>query len=791
MSAVAKKTRHARVARRQTVQNDADSFDLLQVLSRQRWMIGFLAVVGLGAGIAHGIYAPVWFESRAKVLIAERTAGLGGGGENGSTGTGMVEEDTLANHIELISSRMIVEQALNENGLTDLESIKPHLSSNVDSVDYIIDQMDIVRGGSGSAKTARSLNIALTHTDPDDASLVLTAVLKEYEQFIVAQVEQVMGRANELIQEAKSDVEESLAKAEQDQLRSRQEAPLFFQGEGSSNVYQDRFRRLQDEMLDLDIQESTVRTRLDRVESVLAEMDASSDPIDNLDKLSLIDSESLQRLGLFAGLQVNSANSAEFRATMPVKVEEARTQFTTLLELNSEKQRLNAVFGPGHPKVQEIEGKIALVKQFLQDNESLTNPDGLFSDTALTPEGLLNAYVGFLQNDLAAFAERRKELEFLSADAEKKAKELIEYELRDLVLQKNIDRQEALFDGIVQQLRDLNTASSLSGYLYEFLEVPRLGEAVWPKIPISAAGGLTLGLFAGLALAFASDVRDGRFRSAAELDEMIGLTNLGRVGKMNSIDRGVQGLISAELSPNAEAFRLGRTMMLLDIKAGRLKSIGFTSPMQGDGKSTIMSNFAVSFAQVGLKVLVVDGDLRRPSVHRYFSVPKEDGLCDILEGHATIEECIKETSIEQVSVVTAGSMTKVPAELLQSERFDEFIEEVKSDFDVVLFDLPPVLAVSDPVVVLPRLDGSVLVVRVSRARRDEVLNTMRRIRESGGNFVGWMLNTLGAGTKFDGAGGYSGYYESDYTRSTRGGQGSVRQRNVGKTKRGRPMKRIE
>ncbi|MEM0924602.1 MAG: Wzz/FepE/Etk N-terminal domain-containing protein, partial [Planctomycetota bacterium] len=355
---VTKKTRPQRVARRPAPSRDADAFDLLQVLSRQRWMIGFLAVVGLGAGIAHGIYAPIWYQSQAKLLIAERTAGLGAG-DAGTTGTGMVEEDTLANHIELISSRMIVEQALSENGLLDLDSVKPHLSPNVDVVEYVIDQLDIVRGGSGSAKTARSLNIELTHTDAADASLILTAVLKEYEQFIVAQVEQVMGRANELIQEAKSDVEESLAKAEQDQLRSRQEAPLFFQGEGSSNVYQDRFRRLQDEMLNLDIQESTLRTRLDRVESVLAEMDASSDAIDNLDKLSLIDSDSLQRLGLFAGLQVNSANSAEFRATMPVKVEEARTQFTTLLELNSEKQRLNAVFGPGHPKVQEIEGKIA------------------------------------------------------------------------------------------------------------------------------------------------------------------------------------------------------------------------------------------------------------------------------------------------------------------------------------------------------------------------------------------------------------------------------------------------
>lgn len=741
---------------------DSDSLDIFEIIGRQKWLIVFLSVLGATAGVAYALNAQVWFQSSAKVLIAERTAGLGGGA---ATGTDMVEEDTLANHIELISSRMIVGQALESNGLVELESIQPQVSATKDATDYVISNLSIAKGGSGAAKSAQSLNISFSHTDPDDAQLVLTAVMKEYEKFIVAQVEQVMGRANELVQEAKDDIESSLADAEQEQLTARQEAPLFFQGEGSSNVYQDRFRRLQDEMLDLDIQESTLRTRLDRVAEVLKDIDNSTDPVDNLDKLALIDSESLERLGLFAGLQMNAANTAEFRAAMPAKAEEARTQFTHLLRLNSEKQRLNAVFGAGHPKVQEIESEIVLVKQFLQDNSEISNPQGLVDGSTLTPESLLKAYTGFLNHDMAALAERRKELQFLSADAEKKAKELIEYELRDLVLQKNIKRQEALFDGIVSQLRELDTASGLSGYLYEFLEVPRLGRKVWPKLPFCGAGGLMLGLCSGLALAFGLDLRDSRFRSAAELDETIGLANLGRVGKMMSIDQGIEGLISAELSPDAEAFRLGRTMMLVDIRSGKLKTIGFTSPMQGDGKSTIMSNFAVSFAQVDLRVLVVDADLRRPTVHKYFSVQKNTGLCDILEGNATVEESIKPTAVDNVSVISAGSTTKLPAELLQSSRFDDLLDELKEQFDVVLVDLPPVLAVSDPVVVLPRLDGSVLVVRVASARRDEVLNTMRRIKESGGNFVGWMLNSFGAGSKFDGAGGYSGYYDSDYTRS--------------------------
>ncbi|MEO1527756.1 MAG: polysaccharide biosynthesis tyrosine autokinase [Planctomycetota bacterium] len=739
---------------------EPSEFDLLEILGRQRWLIAFLAMLGLVGGIVYSLNAPIWYESRAKVLIARRTAGLSGA----SDASGVVEEDTLANHIELISSQMIVGRALENNGLLTLDSLQPIVEADTEPVDYVINNLSVVKGGSGAAKLAQSLNISLTHTNPEDTQLILKAVMSEYEKFIVAQVEQVMGRANQLVQQAKTEVEQSLATAEEKHLKSRQEAPLFFQGEGSSNVYQDRFRRLQDEMLDLDIQESTLRTRLDRVDAVLKEFDGPSDTIDNLDKLALIDSQSLERLGVFAGLQMNAANTAEFKAAMPAKMEEARTQFTHLLRLNSEKQRLSAVFGAGHPKVQEIESEIVLVKEFLQDNEDLANP-GMLVDSSLTPESLLKAYTGFLNHDLAALSERRKELQFLAGDAETKAKELIEYELNDLVLQKNIERQEALFDGIVAQLRELDTASSLSGYLYEFLEIPRVGEPVWPNLPICSVTGAVLGMCLGLVFAFGSDVRDQRFRSAAELGEAIGLPNLGRVGRVNTMNQGVRGLIATELSPDAEAFRLGRTMLLLDVKSGDLKTIGFTSPMQGDGKSTMTSNFAVSFSMVDLKVLVIDADLRRPSVHRYFSVDRGAGLCEVLEGTATVDEVITPTSVDNVSVITAGSTPKLPAELLQSPDLDETLEELKSQFDVILVDLPPVLAVSDPVVVMPRLDGNVLVVRVSRARRDEVLNTMRRMKESGGKFVGWMLNTFGAGGKFDGTGGYTGYYESDYTRT--------------------------
>lgn len=738
---------------------DDDVLDVPSIIGRQKWLIALLTLSGLALGIAYALNARVWYRSEAKVLINQKSAGLAG-----SEATDLVAEDTLANHMELLKSGLIVRRALEENDLMDLESIQPFLRDGQDAADYVIDRIELVKGGDGAAKSARSLNIALTHVDAEETQILLTAVLKRYEQFIVNQVEQLMGRANDMVQEAKNEVETDLITAEQEYLKARQEAPLFFSGEGSSNVYQDRYRRLQEELLDMDIKESTLRTRVENVQKTLAEMDDSGSAIDQLDKLALIDAESLQRLGVFAGLQMNSANTAEFRAAMPVQAERARAEFTELLQLQAEKQRLIAIFGSGHPKVQDIQRNIETVKTFLQDNETLGGSGtAMLAGSALTPEGLLRAYVGFLLHDLTSLEDRRKELTFLANDAETKAKELIEYELKDLVLQNQISRQESLFEGIVAQLRELDTASGLSGYLYEFLEIPRMGEKSWPKLPLCAIGGLMLGLFSGLMLAVGNEVRDGRFRSASELDDAIGLPNLGMAEKLNNIREGVAGLKAVESTPASEAFRLGRTVLLPQIRSGELKTIGFTSPMQGDGKSTFLSNFAASLSQIGLRVLIIDADMRRPSVHRYFSVGRGEGLYDLLTDKTEIDDVIRETEIENVSVITSGTDTKNHAELLQSDRLDAVLAQCSERYDIVLVDLPPVLAVSDPVVVMPRLDGGVLVVNVARVRRDEVVNTMRRIESSGGEFVGCFLNARDAAGKFKDQGGYYGYYRSDYT----------------------------
>lgn len=754
-------TKSAELTQSSSASSFSDSegvFELINVLRRQRWLILFFSLTGLAIGIAYATNAKPWYSSSAKLLINPKTSGL----SNAPTAD-TVAEDVLASHMEVLQSRRIVESALNNDNLTDLESIQPFLDDSMDAADYVISQLELTRGGGGDAKAARSLEIGMVHVDPVDSQKILDSVLIEYQKFIVNQVETVMSSANRLVNKAKDDVDAQLRLAEQEYMEARRNAPLLFQGEGSSNVYQEKYRRLEDELLNLEIEESEIRTRFANVQEAIKLMEGG-DEAKKLDQLALIDGKSMERLGVFAGLKMNASTSAEFMAAQPERIAEAQAEYQQLLQLMSEKQRLSSVFGSQHPKVQDIDDEIALVKEFLGEKQIKLQGSVGMSELPLTPEALLRTYVGFLTHDLSAIQNRKKELVILSRNAEEQAKKLIDFEIEEQLLRNKIVRQEALFDGIVQQLSDLDTASGLSGYIYELLETPRLGIQVWPSLPLCGLGGLMLGLLGGLTLGVANDVRDGRFRSSEELDHAIGIPMIARIEKLNSPRRGVKGLMATDLSPDAEAFRMGRTLLLPDIKSGKLKTIGWTSPMQGDGKSTVLSNFAVSLSQIGIKVLVIDADLRRPSQHRYFSLPVADGLTDIVEGRIDPDSVIKQTEIENVFVITAGSLTSTPAELLQSVQFDKLLDEMSDQFGVVLVDLPPVLAVSDPLVVAPKVGGLVFVIRVATARRDEVNNALRRLQSAGANMVGCILNAYGVGKKFASSGAYFGYVESSYSR---------------------------
>ena len=746
----------------------ADSaFELLDLFKRQFWLIAMCASIGITAATFYALNAEVWYTSTAKILVSKRnaaaaTTGMAEGGPNAE-----LDQDSLADHIEMVNSSRVLDAALERPGpdgrpLSQLPSIVSRLEPPATAAGYVREHLALSKGGDGGASTANSLNISFTHADAGDAKLVLEALVMEYQRFLDNQLRSASSQAATLIRETQEGVEQELLEAEAEYVEARRNAPLLFSGEGSGNVYVDKFRRLEDELLDVEIQESSVKTRLDKVKEALATIDESEGT--DLQKLALIDSESLERLGMFAALQLNAGESVEFKLQAADQAAGARTEYDLLMKLMAEKVRLQADFGDGYSEIQKLDEQIGMIRGILDEKDAAIAP--LIEESQITPATLLEAYIGFLEHDLASFAERKVELNALSGEAEENAKTLIEFELQDAQLLAGIERKQAMYDGIVDQLRTLDLAANFSGFVHELLDAPKVGEPTWPKLPICLLGGAFLGGLVGSLLALGSDRKDDRFRSASDVERELNVKVLGRIGKLPGAGKGPDALAADTLSPEGESFRTMRTVLLPEVRGGRLRTLVTTSPLQGDGKSTTMANLACSVAQTGLRVLVVDADMRRPTAHKQFSVPLKQGLSDVLQGEIDPASAILSTKLKNLSVMTAGNAVSNPAELIQSDTFPELLRRLQAEFDLVMIDIGPVLAVSDPIIAGQTSDGVLLVTRVSKDTKAQARDAVARLRAGGVNLLGCVVNTFGADGSFSNADGYYGHY-GDYAYGDR------------------------
>lgn len=193
-------------------------------------------------------------------------------------------------------------------------------------------------------------------------------------------------------------------------------------------------------------------------------------------------------------------------------------------------------------------------------------------------------------------------------------------------------------------------------------------------------------------------------------------------------------------SPIAEQYRTIRTNIQYSSVDKEIKSIMVTSSGPAEGKSTTVANLAVVFAQLGKKVLLVDADLRKPTVHRTFGVNNLFGFTTVLTKQASLANTVLETEEKDLFILTSGPVPPNPAELLSSKSMEQFIEEAKEQFDYVLFDTPPLLAVADPQILANKVDGSIFVVFSGRTEIDQAKKAKELLQNAQSKLVGVVLN---------------------------------------------------
>jgi capsular exopolysaccharide synthesis family protein len=277
--------------------------------------------------------------------------------------------------------------------------------------------------------------------------------------------------------------------------------------------------------------------------------------------------------------------------------------------------------------------------------------------------------------------------------------------------------------------------------------------------------GLVFGLMVGGAGAVVVDRANRSIRKREELEHLLRVPGLAVIPRLapgaerrlqirlpggvrngnGRVDAAVAGasLVAATRvhSLGAEAYRTLRTNLIFSPELQSLRSIVVTSPSGLEGKTTTASNLAIAFAQKGMRVLLVDCDLRRPGLHTLFGVPREPGLSQLLRGEAAVEEVVRVTDVERLTVLPAGPFPSVSAtDLLDGGVMRSLIDALAADFDLVILDTPPVLATANAAVLGTQVDGVVLVVRAGQTDRDAARQALQQLAAVGARVVGAVLN---------------------------------------------------
>ena len=198
----------------------------------------------------------------------------------------------------------------------------------------------------------------------------------------------------------------------------------------------------------------------------------------------------------------------------------------------------------------------------------------------------------------------------------------------------------------------------------------------------------------------------------------------------------------------AESVKILRTNLQFSNVDGTLKTVMITSSVPGEGKSFTTSNLGVAFAQLGMKVLVVDCDMRRGTQHKQFTVTNTNGLSDLLiDSNVDYIKYIKPTNVENLSIVTAGTVPPNPSELLSSKSFENFVQTMREVFDIVIFDLPPVTVVPDAAIVATKVDKTVIISRVKVTPMEELDKTKKMLENVGANIAGVVVNGVKTSSK--------------------------------------------
>ncbi|RYZ75100.1 MAG: polysaccharide biosynthesis tyrosine autokinase [Lysobacteraceae bacterium] len=415
--------------------------------------------------------------------------------------------------------------------------------------------------------------------------------------------------------------------------------------------------------------------------------------------------------------------------------------------LAAEYQQKLRTFKPDYPDMQRLSGQIAETdRQIAGEIGNIRAAVKSEYDAARQQESLLESRLSGLKGDVLDLQGRSIQYNILKRDAE-------------------TNRQ--LYDGLLQRYKEISVVGNVGTNnisVIDRAEVPNRRHS--PRLSLNLAVGLLLGLFAGVLAAFLRHHLDRSIHSAKALEALAHAPVLGVIPRL---DAGTTpAMAAADLrSPFAESYRSVRTALQFATSHGLPYSLLVTSPGPGEGKSTTALELARNIAQLGKRVVLVDADLRNPSLHRLNNLSNQAGLSNVLAGAAGADDVLQPGSEPSLSLITSGPLPPNPPELLAGERLGQLLESLRGRFDMVVLDGPPVLGLADAPLLAHGVEATLLVAAADKTRSDSLQGARQRLVAAHARIIGTLLTQFDLRRKGEsyGYGGYSYYsYGGDADR---------------------------
>lgn len=707
--------------------------DYIRILFRSRWIIIVSFIVVLLGTLYYTYTTDPVYEATTTVLIQ------GDGMEQGIFEPIYFgnQRTLLTNQIEILKSRTLAERVVKRLDLSDIRDSLAIFKPNEEGTVLSLRAMAGWLGGNMEVEQRKDtdiIEIRFRAGTSFEAAFIVNEIADEFKLLNAETNRAEITDLRFFIEKQLDKKKEELANAEEE-LRAFQEREKVASLDGETTQLVERLAQAESMM-----------------EQAQVELNANQE-----NKQTLLSQLEDRKTSLASDLSEISTPYLTALQNQLAEAEAEKTKFIILIE--SDISNPNKI--SYQDQVKSFENKIKAIREKLKSESEKIKASSMIKDPFAMSQDLISRLLN-VESENKALTAKITALKSIVIDYEQRLETLPDKILNLARLERKKKVQEETYLYMIQKYEETKIQEAGQSKNVRILDkaIEPLNPVV-PKKKMNMMLGALIGLGLGIGIAFLREYFDNSIRSAEELEKM-GYNLLAAIPRIEKeeLERKMQrkwvklGMsegqnIEARLithfdpkSPISEAYRTLRTNLQFSKIEGEIKTVLITSSGPKEGKSTTIANLAITLAQFGSRVLLIDTDLRRPVIHSIFGLEKEDGLTNYMMGQLPYEKLFKESFIENLKLVTSGVLPPNPSELLGSKKMEELIGKLKNDFDIILFDSPPVIAVTDPAILSTKVDCTLLVVASNQTNREAVQRADNLLQNVKARVIGLLLNNV-------------------------------------------------